>query len=322
LVRRAVLTFLLIGAALLGASSASAETTTFGSLAPDSNAANAGCGGCIYFQNSVSSGPSYVVPYDGTITEFDMHIGKKPTSSEHVQPFVVRAIGGGKFQLVGNLARKSLTSSPAHSIAKLPANLAVQAGDEIGVNYNTSSVAGSWGPPSGTSADRMYFWTGGFLAGATATPDPNQLTTPARLNLQAVLSFTPPPAPDTTKPVISGLKTKYGKFRVSTRGAIIAKTSPKGTTFSYLCSETSTVTYTVSVLKTSSKSKKKTLKTVHSFTRNATAGSNKISFSGRYRDSKGHRRSLDPGSYKLTVTPVDPLGNVGDPQTVSFTIAH
>jgi hypothetical protein len=52
-----------------------------------------------------------------------------------------------------------------------------------------------------------------------------------------------------------------------------------------------------------------------SFTRNSTAGATRIKFSGRIGG-----RKLRPGSYRLTLIPIDAAGNRGAPRRVSFRI--
>jgi hypothetical protein len=116
------------------------------------------------------------------------------------------------------------------------------------------------------------------------------------------------------------LSSKNAKFRVNTKGAVISKTKPKGTTIKFSTSEDAKLTFSITRSVKSSKTKKTTYKIVKSFSRSAKAGDNSFSFSGRYRDAKGKKRALAPGKYKLTATPTDAAGNVGLPRSISFTI--
>jgi hypothetical protein len=311
-------------ASLVVASAASAATTTFGSLAPDYTGTNLGCNGCEYFQTTVSSGPSYAAPHDGMITEFHMQIGSTPDPTESVVLTVVRADGGSQFKLVAATPTTNISATPAHSIATIPAGLAVNAGDTIGLKYNTAKTQGVWSPSGSTPADEVRHWGGAYTAGSTYTPDFGDIFGGKRLNLEAVLSYTPAPPPptttDATAPVITSLKSKYTKFRVNFKGVVLIAKVPRGTKLTYSTSEAASVSFSVSRAITSAKTKKTTFKLVHGFKRSAIAGLNSVAYSGRYLDAKGKKRALKIGKYKLTATPVDAAGNVGAPQSVSFKV--
>jgi hypothetical protein len=310
-------------AAFSTAAAASAATTTFGSLSPDYTGSGLGCYGCEYFQTTVSSGPSYAAPYDGTITEFHMQTGTAPDPTEAVQLTVIRSTGTNQFQLVSATPLTNISSTPAHSIAKIPANLTVKAGDTIGMKYQTSKTKGVYSPSGGTVADQVRHWGGTYTEGSTYTTTVGDIFSSNRMNLEAVLSYTPPPPPvtkDTTVPVISALKSKYAKFRVNSKGVVISAKTPKGTKFTFSASEPAKVTLAVLRAVKSKKTKKTTFKLVHTFTRNAALGANSLAYSGRYRDAKKKKRLLKPGKYKITATPVDAAGNVGVPVSAKFTL--
>jgi hypothetical protein len=255
-----------------------------------------------------------------------MTTGTAPDLTEAVQLTVLRSTGGGQYELVGATPLTNISATPAHSIAKIPANIAVRAGDTIGLKYQTSKTMGVWSPSGGTPADDVRHWGGTYTPGSTYTPLAGDIYGGKRLNLEAVLSYTPAPsplpAPDTTAPVLSRLKTKNVKFGINTKGAVISAKKvkkKKGTTISYTSSEAATVTFKISSVKKSAKTKKTTYKLVQSFSRTAKLGTNSFAFSGRYL-AKGKKRALTPGKYRLTATPVDAAGNVGTARSVSFTI--
>lgn len=312
-------------AAISMTSSASADILKIGGIKPDYSQLGLGCNGCEIFQRTVSTGTSYASPYNGTITEFRVQVGPTPDVGESVQPFVVRSIGSGQYQLIGTTASTNISSTPAHAVAKIPTSIAVLAGDSIGLKYNTSKIAGSWSPAGSSENDKVVPWGGGYTPGATYTPGPTDGTGQQRVNLEATLSYSlpldqGPPLKDTVAPLISNLKSKNAKFRVNPKGPVLTARAPKGTKFTFNSSENANVTFTISRSSKSAKTKRTTFKKVNSLRRLAESGTNTLPFSGRYRDLKGKTRALKPGKYKLTLTPIDKAGNVGIPQSVSFKI--
>lgn len=309
---------LIVAALLLGAIPASAQTFTYGSMGPAYSGIQ-GCGGCSWFQASVSSGPSYAAPADGTITTFRMRMGDLSASVEDVTFIVVRPSGGAQYTIVHRTPITSLTGKPANSIAEIPVSLAVKAGDTVGIEYQTNKVAVGWNPGTGSPNDKQLNSNGTALN----TPfTPGAPLSPTRLNLEVVLDdgkvAPPPTVPDTTAPILTGFKSKNSKFKVNSRGAIVAKSTPKGTSFGLTLSEAASVKFTVQLAK--QKKGRTTYKTVQSFTRILGAGASSTAYSGRYRNSKKQKKTLTPGKYKVTAIPTDSAGNAGSTGSAKFTV--
>lgn len=319
LVRAAAIAALATVLCGLASGSAIAATANFGALAPAYSGSGVGCGGCGIFQVT-SSGPSYQAPKSGVITAFRMRIGDAPLNTETVAPVVVRALGSGQYKVVARMAAQNLFGVTPQSILEIPANIPVQEGDHIGNEYWTSNVAGAWPNNSGfTSAD----FSRSTDSTAVDTPfTPSIPINTSRLNLEAVLEYTDPPAAspaDTTPPTIAALKSKNARFRVAAKGAVIAKAPPKGTVFNFTLSEIATVRFTV--LKAVKQDGKTIWRKITTFTRLQTAGPGSLRFSGRYRRAGQRGKSLAAGRYRLSAIATDAAGNsAAAPAVAGFTI--
>ena len=107
---------------------------------------------------------------------------------------------------------------------------------------------------------------------------------------------------DTTAPRVSGLKLSKRSFRAK-----------KGATVRYRLSEAARTKFTVQRCLRPRCTKFKRVR--GSLTRTGRRGANSFKFKGRVG-----RRTLGPGSYRLTAVPKDAAGNVGRPARASFKI--
>jgi hypothetical protein len=139
----------------------------------------------------------------------------------------------------------------------------------------------------------------------------------------------PPPPPKDTAPTVSGLKLSRTTFAI---GSLLPKLSRKtkvGTTISFKVDQDSTTTFAFSAKKKGfkvgrrckarapkgRKAKRCTrLVRVGGFRVATPAGSHKERFQGRI----SRRRTLRPGSYRLTLTATDPAGNQSKPKFANF----
>jgi hypothetical protein len=112
----------------------------------------------------------------------------------------------------------------------------------------------------------------------------------------------PPPAPDTTAPVISGLSISPPSFKAK-----------KGAAVSFRSSEAASVRFTVLRKPAYNHGRFKAL--AGSFTASATAGANRFHFDARL---KGKR--LKPGRYRLVAVATDALGNASKPKRQPFKV--
>lgn len=311
--------------ALLVAAPADATLTTFGAMSPPYSGSN-GCGGCSWFQDGVSSGPSYAAPVAGTVTSFRMRIGDASTDPESAVVTVVRPLGGGQFEIVHRTAPFDLSNRPAGSVVEFPVSIPVEAGDTFGFEYSTSKFLALWVPSDGTSGDLMW-QTNSIALNAPWTPSSS--IAPRRLNLEITVDdgveppVTPPtsgggsptpPAADTTAPIISGLKSKYKKFKVLS-GA--PKSVRKGTAFQLALSEAASTKFAVQL---AVKKQRKTIwKTVTAVTKALPAGSNSVKFSGKYKAGTKTKR-LKAGKYRVLATATDAAGNAGTAVSAKFSV--
>lgn len=324
-------------ASLLFVSTAVAATTTIGSLRPAYSGPQ-GCTGCGWFQVGVSTG-TLAAPADGTITEFRIRTGDAPSGTENVVPVVVRAVGGGQYEVVHRTPVWNLIGQAPQSIASLDVSLPVLAGDLIGAEYSTNNVSMGVGLSNATAGVDTQLTTDGSALNTAFTPTGSN--NQGRLNLEAVLSTVDTPAPptftDTTAPIITQFKTAYKRWRYKPKGAVVSKRAHPGTTFSLNISEPASVQFNVSkafrgkitkgVCKKAGRSNRKNRRCtkviqVHQFTRQAFVGVNRWPYSARYLDGKGKVGTLRPGPYKLTAVATDASGNVSAPQTIGFTIVR
>jgi Tol biopolymer transport system component len=142
------------------------------------------------------------------------------------------------------------------------------------------------------------------------------------------------PSPDTTAPVISGLRVTNKRFRLGAkRTALSAKRrrAKRGTTFVFTLSEAARTTIAIAQRKPGRKKGKKCVKPRRglkkrctryvarlTLTRTRTAqGLNRVAFSGRTRT-----RKLAPGRYRAILRATDVAGNRSKPRTVTFTVVR
>lgn len=151
------------------------------------------------------------------------------------------------------------------------------------------------------------------------------------------LSLVPVPVSDpggsnpAVAPLISDLAVRPASFRAAVKGGSIAAASSTGATVSYFESLAATTTFTIARkergVKFAGRCVARSQKHSHGkactrsvalrgrFTRRDTAGSNSFRFTGRL-----NRKSLAPGSYTLTGSPLAADGTVGISASVDFRI--
>jgi hypothetical protein len=329
-------------AAFTGSASAA---VTLGALA-QTETQPGGCTACTFVQVDTDPAyPSYKVPSDGVITSFAIQVGSKVENDSSVIFDVMHNVFGISYAIDAQTGLVKIPPSAAATTFRTPTSISVHSGQVLGLTINSGAPDGN--TPGVFDTNSLSNHIGSFpfppnVGEATNLNGPGSQG--YQLNMQAVLEpdadkdgfgddsqdCFPSDAtrhgaicPDTLAPTVSELRTKHSKFAVNKKGTLIAsKTSKpsKGTTFTFKSSEAATVAFSISRVSKSAKTKKTTLKLVETFKRSATAGANSVAYSGRFLDVKKRKTALKAGKYRLTVTPVDSAGNVGLPQSKSFTI--
>jgi hypothetical protein len=133
MIRRIGLFSVLAGLAIAANASPAAATLTIGQTGtPDP-------GGCApnndWVQLVVVSGPSYVVPGNGTITSWSTVA--KPSPGLSMKMKIYRPAGGTSYTVVGHAGPEPLSAGQLNTF---PANIAVRSGDILGLNSVTSGV--------------------------------------------------------------------------------------------------------------------------------------------------------------------------------------
>jgi hypothetical protein len=133
MIRRIGLLSVLAGFAVAANASPAAATVTIGQIGtPDP-------GGCApnndWVQLVVASGPSYVVPGNGTITSWSTVAKASPGLSMKMK--IYRPAGGTSYTVVGHAGPETLSAGQLNTF---PASIAVRSGDILGLNSVTSGV--------------------------------------------------------------------------------------------------------------------------------------------------------------------------------------
>jgi hypothetical protein len=190
--------------------------------------------------------------------------------------------------------------------------------------------------PTGTCA--------GFTASSTGLSEPGYPSTDfEHAYLRAVGGDCPPVppgagpgpgggAPDTTAPVISGVRLTNKRFRVGAkRTALSARRAKRGTAFVFTLSESARTTVAIAQRLPGSKKGKKCVKPRKGLKKRCTRfvakvtltrtktgrGANRVVYSGR--TAKGRLR---PGRYRATLRATDAAGNRSKAKTISFTVVR
>jgi hypothetical protein len=117
----------------LAASASAGAAVTIGQLAPETSS---NCRGTVdRVQGPVTSGNTYVVPGTGTITSWSHNA--KPVAGQQLTMKVFRPLGGASYAVVGHAGPSPLA---AGLINTFPANVAVKAGDVVGLNTVNAST--------------------------------------------------------------------------------------------------------------------------------------------------------------------------------------
>jgi hypothetical protein len=134
MMRRISLASFVAVAALIATSASPARASiTIGQLAPETSS---NCRGTLdRVQGTVTSGNTYVVPGTGTITSWSTNA--KPVAGQQQTMKVFRPLGGASYMVVGHAGPSPLA---AGLINTFPANVAVKAGDVVGLNTVNAST--------------------------------------------------------------------------------------------------------------------------------------------------------------------------------------
>jgi hypothetical protein len=217
----------------------------------------------------------------------------------------------------------------------------------------TSWAFGDGATGDGRSVTHSYSTAGDMTAAVTATDSVGNATTASRpvsianppvTNQQQspVVSQSPAPAVDTTKPVVTGFAAVPSAFAVGKKGTALAAKVHRGTTFRFRLSEPASVAIaiarqipglrkgascvpataklTAAILRKSGKrglarARCKAFKQVGTLTRTGTAGDNTVAFTGKLG-----RRALGVGRYRATLVATDAARNSSLPAVASFRI--
>jgi hypothetical protein len=135
LMKRFSLASVVAVAALIATSASPAGASiTIGQLAPETSS---NCRGTLdRVQGTVTSGNTYVVPGTGTITSWSTNA--KPVAGQQQTMKVFRPLGGASYMVVGHDGPRGLTGGTVNTF---PANVAVKAGDVVGLNTVNASTA-------------------------------------------------------------------------------------------------------------------------------------------------------------------------------------
>jgi hypothetical protein len=190
----------------LGASTAAAEMSEIGQLQPPSKSCNPTEGNLTYFQSTVSSGKSYVVPSDGALVSWSLFAGSSPLVNAKLK--VLRpGFNAGQFKVIGESKAGAQSASTFTTFA---IEIPVKEGDRIGFwpgnpgvtsNCLTESVAGNGGL---------------FATGEVGLNNETLTTTPySNVRLPVSALFLPPPIVGSLSPS-SG--STAGKTAVTIKG--------------------------------------------------------------------------------------------------------
>jgi hypothetical protein len=189
--------------------------------------------GCTYIQwSGAAADPSYASPVDGTIVAWRIGSG---SAGNKVKLRILRPSGGGKFSAVASSGTETTTGS-ASAPDQFSTNLAVKAGDIIGVDNANSALIFK----TGVLGSFPEFWTPPLADNAPTsapTPPPGTLSNGYQLQIDAYVLPTPktttttpttttttptttaPPPPPPTSLQLSGvsLKATWTNSRLSAR---------------------------------------------------------------------------------------------------------
>jgi len=171
---------LITAAILLIATGTAHGAVTVGQLDPGGSGVT--CGSSFDFlQPTVTSGNSYVMPYEGTVTSWATRASA--TSDLHMTMKVFRGKGGADYEVVGHAGPQTLQPSVVNTFS---ANIAVKAGDVLGVGVTDPTGPACLFPVTGDT----YLYRYGFPSpGGMADGESGTFTSfnDRRLNVTAVL---------------------------------------------------------------------------------------------------------------------------------------
>lgn len=178
-----------VGGALALAPPAGADTVTLGSTAgtPSQTLCSAGFE-CTYLPFNNVYSPSLVVPFDGTVTSFEINSG---STGGTVSLRILRPASGGRFTGAGTSAPVTIAGGVQNATTSLP----VRTGDLIGLENDNSAILFDVGTLTTFTA---YYQLPALGDGASAAP--SNITKDRRLLLSAVLTYTPPKSGGGTSP--------------------------------------------------------------------------------------------------------------------------
>lgn len=175
---------------VVGVGTAAAHTATVGKTAPANVSARGGlftgmqCASAIQVASGAGS-PSYVVPFDGTITSWSYR--GQPAGAQYpdatAQLQVYRSVGPDRWFVV---AETGPHSAPPQRLSTFPAHIAVRKGDVLGLRADPGCA---WF--SRSAADSVLTFGYNAIPGLIALPDGPGFSN-GRLNVSAVVVSTPP----------------------------------------------------------------------------------------------------------------------------------
>lgn len=146
-------------------------------------------------QTAVAAGNSYAAPSAGVITSWSTQVGAGPGQSLGVK--VYRPIGPGAFLVVGQDGPRALASG----LNTFPVNLAVQAGDILGI-FLPPGAQSDCGFETGSAGDVISWQEGNAAVGSSISIQ--ETYTEDRLNISG--SLLPPPSISSIAPAAGSIK--------------------------------------------------------------------------------------------------------------------
>lgn len=177
---------------------AAAATAVIGNGLSNANDGTIGCGPpCTVFQAN-QPGAALTSPYDGTIVSWSY---RSTDVGATYQLRVLRPAGGGQFLGVGTSPSAIVPNAMDTVKGPIPVSLPVKAGDLVGLRVVSAPSAGAPLFVSGSSSDRVGYFSPDLADGATAAP--TLPGTGQQVLVQATIQSSPTPAPTPTPAPVS-----------------------------------------------------------------------------------------------------------------------
>ncbi len=306
-------------AAASQAAAAGPQTVTLGSTVgtPTQNICLAQTS-CTYVPFYVSnSNPELLIPFDGTVTSFALNAG---SAGGTVELRVLRPSGAGWYTGVGTSPAETLTLPGPNTFT---VSLPVKAGDVLGLDDDSSAIIFDSTSTSTSYLTNVY----NPALGDGATGKASSSQSGYRLLMSAVVQQAPTP------PFISGLSQSHTVWREGSQLATFARAAkpPVGTTFHLMLDQPAIVRFAFAqmlqgrrvngrcVAQTSANAQRPSCQRPAArggLSVTASAGAHRLFFQGRLAPHK----QLPAGSYALTITATNSIGQASSPRILRFTI--